>query len=88
LRTTSYRGGFCIVFDTVIEDLPLDTFPDRPWGKGNNPNTAVRDFLKNHPEFEIDRSIHDKLQITVASDGYLQSLGLNPAGWDWHCTDI
>jgi cephalosporin hydroxylase len=64
-------GCYCVVFDTVVEDMPADAFPDRPWGPGNNPKTAVWEFLKTHPEFEIDKSIHDKLQITVAPDGYL-----------------
>jgi cephalosporin hydroxylase len=65
-------GSYCIVFDTVIEDLPDSEYPDRPWGKGDNPKTAVRDYLKSHPEFEIDRSMPDKLLITVAPDGYLR----------------
>jgi cephalosporin hydroxylase len=63
---------YCVVFDTIVEDMPADAFPDRPWGPGNNPKTAVWEFLKSHPEFEIDSSIHDKLQITVAPDGYLR----------------
>jgi cephalosporin hydroxylase len=67
-------GSYCIVFDTVVEDLPDDMFPDRPWGKGNSPKTAVREYLKSHPEYEIDRSIPDKLLITVAPDGYLKRL--------------
>jgi cephalosporin hydroxylase len=66
------KDSYCIVFDTVIEDMPKDAFPDRPWGPGDNPRTAVWEFLKSHPEFEIDNMIHDKLQITVAPDGYLR----------------
>jgi cephalosporin hydroxylase len=65
-------GSYCCVFDTIIEDLPGDMFPDRPWGKGNNPKTAVREYLKSHKEFEIDKSIQNKLLITVAPDGYLK----------------
>ena len=65
-------GSYCIVYDTVIEDLPADSFPDRPWGRGDNPKTAVWEYLKSHPEFEIDRAIADKLQITVAPDGFLR----------------
>jgi cephalosporin hydroxylase len=65
-------GSYCVVFDTVIEDLPADAHPDGPWGPGDNPKTAVREFLATHPEFEIDRSIPDKLLITVAPDGYLK----------------
>jgi cephalosporin hydroxylase len=66
------KNSYCVVFDTIVEDLPSDMFPDRPWGPGNNPKTAVWEFLKTHPEFEIDKSIEDKLLITVAPDGYLK----------------
>ena len=64
--------SYCVVFDTVVEDMPASAFPDRPWGPGDNPKTAVRAYLKSHPEFEIDTSIPDKLLITVAPDGYLK----------------
>lgn len=65
-------GCYCVVFDTFVEDMPADLFPDRPWGPGDNPKTAVWEYLKTHPEFEIDKSIQHKLQITVAPDGYLK----------------
>jgi cephalosporin hydroxylase len=68
-------GSYCVVFDTIIEDMPAEMFPDRPWGPGNNPKTAVWEYLKSHPEFEIDRSIPHKLLITVAPDGYLRRVG-------------
>lgn len=64
--------SYCVVFDTVIEDLPPEMFPGRPWGRGNNPKTAVCEYLKTHPEFEIDKAIQNKLLITVAPDGYLK----------------
>jgi len=65
-------GSYCIVLDTGIEDMPSGSFPDRPWDKGDNPKTAVWEFLKNHPEFEIDKSIQHKLLITAAPDGFLK----------------
>lgn len=65
-------GSYCIVFDTVIEDLQAGSFPDRPWDVGNNPKTAVHEWLKSHPEFEIDKDIDNKLLISVAPDGYLK----------------
>jgi cephalosporin hydroxylase len=65
-------GSYCCVFDTIVEDMPADMFPDRPWGPGNNPKTAVWEYLKTHSEFEIDKSIQHKLLITVAPDGYLK----------------
>jgi cephalosporin hydroxylase len=66
------KGSYLVVFDTIVEDMPEDAFPDRPWGKGNNPKTAVHEWLPQHPEFEIDKSIENKLLITVAPDGYLK----------------
>ena len=67
-------GNYCVVLDTIIEDLPENTYNDRPWGKGNNPKTAVFEFLKDHQEFIIDKSIEDKLIITVAPKGYLKKI--------------
>ncbi|MDM4143266.1 MULTISPECIES: cephalosporin hydroxylase family protein [Mycobacterium] len=67
-------NSYCVVFDTVIEDLGADKYPDRPWGPGNNPKTAVWEFLKSHSEFEIDRKIPQRLQLTMAPDGYLRRI--------------
>ena len=67
-------GSYCVVFDTIIEDLPEGTFPHRDWEKGANPKTAVHQWLRDHPEFEIDKSIDDKLLISVAPDGYLKRI--------------
>jgi cephalosporin hydroxylase len=69
------KGSYCAVFDTIVEDMPAALSAERPWGPGNNPKTAVWDYLKIHPEFEIDKSIHNKLLITVAPDGYLKRVG-------------
>lgn len=65
-------GSYCVVFDTSIEDAPDHLSSDRPWGKGNNPKTAVWEFLKTNDHFEIDKEIENKLLITVALDGYLK----------------
>lgn len=64
--------SYCVVFDTVVEDLPKELFPDRPWGPGDNPKTAVWKYINAHPEFVIDKQIHEKLLLTVAPDGYLK----------------
>jgi cephalosporin hydroxylase len=65
-------NSYCVVFDTLVEDMPKELFPDRPWGPGDNPKTAVWEYLKTHSEFEIDKSIQHKLLITVAPDGFLK----------------
>lgn len=78
------KGSYCLVFDTVVEDMPDSLFPDRPWGKGNNPKTAVHQYLRElstQPQlgidgsplsYEIDREREDKLVLTVAPDGFLK----------------
>lgn len=65
-------GSYCVVFDTIVEDLPAGMYPDRPWGPGDNPKTAVHAYLKSHPEFEIDKGMDHKLLISVAPEGYLR----------------
>jgi len=77
-------GSYCVVFDTIIEDLPDSFFADRPWGVGNNAKTAVHEFLATNSarqrkgadgsplDFRIDTTIHDKLLITAAPSGYLR----------------
>lgn len=65
-------GSYCVVFDTLIEDMGEGAYPERSWGPGNNPKTAVWEYLKTHSEFEINKSIDHKLLISVAPDGYLK----------------
>ncbi|WP_442597266.1 cephalosporin hydroxylase family protein [Parapusillimonas sp. JC17] len=68
-------GSYCVVFDTFVEDMPDGhIWEDRPWAKGNNPKTAVWEWLKFHPEFQIDKSIEDKLLVTSAPDGFLRRI--------------
>lgn len=66
-------GSYCVVFDTIVEELPSDYMPGgRDWNPGNNPKTAVFDFLNFNEDFEIDKSIDNKILISVAPDGYLK----------------
>ena len=67
-------GSYCVVFDTVVEDMPKELSGDRPWGPGNNPKTAVFEYLKTHDEFVINKDIDQKLLISVAPDGYLKRI--------------
>jgi cephalosporin hydroxylase len=80
------KGSYCVVFDTIIEDMPEGFFQDRPWDKGNNPKTAVWEYLNRLQNegrtavdgtplhFEIDNMVENKLLITVAPDGFLRRL--------------
>jgi len=78
------KGSYCIVFDTIVEDLPAELYPDRPWSPGDNPKTAVHAYLKSlrqNPQqasdgqplqMEIDYTVEDKLLLTVVPDGFLK----------------
>jgi len=68
-------GSYCIVFDTLVEDMPERLSEGRPWGPGNSPKSAVHAFLKDNAGFEIDNRIDKKLLITVAPDGFLKRIG-------------
>lgn len=66
-------GSYCVVFDTFVEDMPSDyVWEDRDWGKGNNPKTAVWQWIKENDNFVIDKSLEDKYLITSAPDGFLK----------------
>jgi len=65
-------GCYCVVFDTFVDDMPPRFFDDRPWDVGNNPKTAVKQWLKNHSEFEVDLDMERRQQVTVAPHGFLR----------------
>lgn len=69
------NGGYCVVFDTLVEDLPAEAIGDRPWGPGDNPMTALEAYLQEDGRFQIDSDRHTKLQITVARKGFLKRVG-------------
>ena len=68
------KGSYIIVFDSIVEDMPSSFITNRPWSKGNNPKTAVWEFLKNNKKFKIDKDIENKLLISMAPDGYLKCI--------------
>lgn len=80
------QGSYCVVFDTIVEDMPKEMFPNRPWSPGNNPKTAVWEYLRRLNtgdlrgvdgaplKFEIDHTIENQLLISVAPDGYLKRI--------------
>ena len=68
------KDSYCVVFDTIIEDLPKELFNDRPWGPGNNPQTAVKSFLNSRHDFVVDKSIDNRLLVTVSEGGFLKRI--------------
>lgn len=66
-------GSYLVLPDTFIEYFPKGYYAhNRPWDVGNNPMTALREFLKMNDDFEIDQELNGKLMITEAFDGYLR----------------
>ena len=68
------KDSYLIVFDTFVEDMPEDFVKNRPWKKGDNPKTALFEFLKTNDRFIIDKDTENKLLFTVATDGYLKCI--------------
>lgn len=66
------KDCYLVVFDSFVENMPKGFFDDRPWDVGDNPMTALNVWLPDHPEFEQDKTMDAKLQITVAPNGYLR----------------
>lgn len=66
------NGSWLLVFDTVVEHMDNEAFPDRPWGVGNNPLTAVHEFLAESNRFELDTEVDNKLLLSVAPGGWLR----------------
>jgi len=67
-------GSYCVVFDTIVEDMPKEYSGDRPWGPGNSPRSAVHAYLSQHPEFEVDSRIDNQVLISVTPGGYLKRI--------------
>ena len=72
------RESYLMVFDTIIEHMPEDAFPDKPWGRGDNPATAIAEYLSEEPRFEIDSTIEASLLLTYAPGGYLRCTSGRP----------
>jgi cephalosporin hydroxylase len=68
------KGAYLVVFDTIVEHLPDDYLPGRAWSKGDNPKTAVREFLKKNSDFVVDTDIDNKILVSVAPGGYLKRI--------------
>jgi cephalosporin hydroxylase len=68
------EGYYLVCSDTVVEYQPKDMNRPRPWGPGNNPKTALDEFMKENDRFEIDWAVSDKLLISCIPGGYLRCL--------------
>jgi cephalosporin hydroxylase len=70
-------GNYCIVYDTIIKDLPDNLGPKRKWNSKNNPSSAITEYLKSLKnnnkkiKFKIDKNSEKKLMITACPSGFL-----------------
>lgn len=67
-------GQYLIVSDTIIEDIPVQEHRARPWGPGNNPKTALQEYLRESDRFEEDTYINEKLLTTFTPNGYMKCI--------------
>ncbi len=67
-------GQYLVVADTVVERIPAQEHRPRPWGPGDNPETAMVEYLATHPGFEADEHLNAKLLMTSSPGGYLRRL--------------
>jgi cephalosporin hydroxylase len=65
------KGFYMICGDTIVETIPRQIHRPRPWGPGNNPATALKEFLKTNKRFSEDRDIDEKLLFTCHPGGYI-----------------
>ena len=65
------KGHYVICDDTLIEYIPEQEHRPRPWGPGNNPKTALDQFLKENDRFIVDNTIGNKLLLSCNPGGYL-----------------
>jgi cephalosporin hydroxylase len=47
-------------------------FEGKPYGRGNNPATAVQAFLSRDSRFEVDADIEDRVIMTLSPGGFLK----------------
>jgi cephalosporin hydroxylase len=67
-------GSYIMIADTFIECFPKGYFSDRPWDVGDNPMTALNEFLDGNKEFEIDERRSFKAMISEAPNGYVKKV--------------
>ena len=68
------KGQYLIVSDTHVESVPVMDHKPRPWGPGNNPKSAVDEYLRSVDRFAPDEDIDKRLLISLTPGGYLRCL--------------
>lgn len=66
------KGSIVVVADTIIDSLPGKLFKNRPWGENNNPNTAMKIFLKTNKNVIISPKWQKRLLISENNNSILE----------------
>jgi cephalosporin hydroxylase len=66
------KGYYLVCGDTIIDSMPEQKHRPRDWGRGNNPKTALFQFLQENDRFEVDKLIENKMLLTCNPGGYLK----------------
>jgi cephalosporin hydroxylase len=84
------KESYCVVFDTVIGNVPDELNRGRPWTRTDNPRSAVERYLRDLEKGDTlaadgdvlrlmpDSRIDGKLLISAAPGGYLRRVGSPP----------
>lgn len=64
-------GSIIIVADTIINEMPSDFYPNRPWNQKDNPLTAVNQFLAQNKNFRLAEQWSRRSLMGECRDGIL-----------------
>ena len=74
LATLLPPKSIIMVADTIISEMPVDTYNDRPWDKNRNPLTAISEFLEYNSNFRLDNRWSRRSLMGECRDGILQKI--------------
>lgn len=65
------RGSIIMVADTIVQEMPSGHYQNRPWGRDNNPLTAINRFLSENHEFTTHEEWGKRSLMGECRDGIL-----------------
>ena len=65
------KNNYIIVGDTIVNRIPSQKQWKRNWNRNDNPEIALKSFLKENKNFTIDKKINYKQMLTHNPGGYI-----------------
>jgi cephalosporin hydroxylase len=65
-------GSVVIVCDTIIDEFPAGTFPDRTWADGKGPGDAILRFMKEYADVRLENELFGDLLLSEIRGGILR----------------